>query len=157
MFKDREFIKQNAVLIADPIQLHLYLKEMTKYRYLIETKKLSYPAILTPSVDTNNNPIIIIEKAEDYKNQFIEFYKLIKKDFVKNLILERNERNILQKDIKKTLASVTRHKGFNLIQSAIDKNKYIIKSYNITIDFLFGNYNCYLNSYLRASINKVLT
>jgi len=154
MFKNEKFILNSGVLLADIIQTEIYLKaigEPVCIKYNTDFRTLKYPLIAHYYIK-NNEKHIKFFNLNDYIQKYILFYEIINKEFIKELIDQKNKKVKEYKLLKKT----KKDNYSDILESKLGKNKYEIGCYHITIDFLLGKYNCYLNSVLRAKIRKIL-
>jgi len=164
MFK--KDIEKKAVEIYDPLIKHIYSIHMNKLGYEFQEhyngKIKRFPLIFIPLEDSKKILVktkeeFIKEKNLEHVLEIVPFYKLIEKSFVKDIIAEKNDRNIFQYESKHLFKKLKNRKGSNLIESAIDKNAYLLTCLNYTIGFLYGYDNkSYLCTQRRAFIIKSL-
>jgi len=136
-------IKKNVIQIKNNMECVFFFNELLHSGEIVNT--LGY-------INTLNFPIYCsIEKMENKKDKlvrvdsepgldYLPFFKIVKKSYVKNMIHLKNEKSIFQKEAKKAIKLLpkVRGNGYSLFQSSLDKNSYEIGCLHIAIDFFFG-------------------
>ena len=138
MFKKKTIKKK--VILSNEIEKELYIKYMGSKGANVSVlySVTEYPIMVEPVIIEESKKIHIQVFRKVCPIEGRPFHKMIKKSFVYSLIEEKDERVENQKRMKKFLVDMPNTKGHELIQSAVDKNAYKIKTLHFAIDLFFG-------------------
>jgi len=152
MFKKKMFKKKTMdakVIISTEIEQELYIKYMRSKGVNVDAlyvereddalySKKEYPIMVSIVMieESKKKQVKVFRKIPPLQGIF--FYKVIKKSFVSKLIKEKDERVANQKRMKIFLSDIPNTKGYELMQSAVDKNAHKIQTLHFAIDLFFG-------------------
>jgi len=133
---------KKVLLIKNSSELEIYMEiAKNKGHRLIKVYRalssIEFP-ICVSSVEENGSSYIEMFESTSAKKPY-SLKDLFDKKSVLKLIKEKDERTKIQREMKEALRNFSSIKGYELFQSAIDKNGYDIASLHFTIDFLLGN------------------
>jgi len=152
MFKNKIEIK--PILLSNSVEANLYKKEMNKRGFnTIHIDHIPYNGYPTIAIPRQNKNIVVIDNGS-FKAK--PFYKMVKKSFVKKMIKAKNKRANFQKRFKRFKLQKN-EEGIDILNQAKAKNKNILNSMHICIDFLFGkNFGKKLTTFEQRSIYRAL-
>ena len=138
MFKKKTVKKK--VIISNEIEKELYINYMISKGLNVRVLYVvtEYPVMASVVMIEESDKAHVQVSRKVCPIEGTPFHKVIKKSFVYSLIAEKNERVENQKRMKAFLKDLPNTKGYELMQSAVDKNAYKIQTLHFAINLLFG-------------------